>query len=83
MVHADLVDLGVIGGHKRRGHRFSRAGLQLWLRHSLAQIQTEQRRLSIERELEAARQIQSATLPRELPRLCGISIAARYLPLQP
>lgn len=41
----------------------------------------EQRLLSIQKELEIARQIQSATLPRESPRVVGLNIAAQYLPM--
>jgi phosphoserine phosphatase RsbU/P len=41
----------------------------------------EQRLLSIQKELEIARQIQSAILPREVPRVAGLDIAAQYLPM--
>jgi serine phosphatase RsbU (regulator of sigma subunit) len=41
----------------------------------------EQRLLSIQKELEIARQIQSAILPREVPSIAGLDIAARYLPM--
>lgn len=41
----------------------------------------EQRLLSIQKELEIARQIQSSILPRELPRVSGLDIAAQYLPM--
>jgi phosphoserine phosphatase RsbU/P len=39
----------------------------------------EERLLAINKELEIARQIQSSILPRELPRLAGLDIAARHL----
>jgi sigma-B regulation protein RsbU (phosphoserine phosphatase) len=39
----------------------------------------EERLLAISKELEIARQIQSSLLPRELPRLAGLEIAARHL----
>jgi sigma-B regulation protein RsbU (phosphoserine phosphatase) len=39
----------------------------------------EERLLAINKELEIARQIQSSLLPRELPRLAGLEIAARHL----
>lgn len=41
----------------------------------------EQRLLSIQKELEIARQIQFAILPREAPHVAGLNIAARYLPM--
>ena len=39
----------------------------------------EERLLAINKELEIARQIQSSLLPREIPRLAGLEIAARHL----
>ncbi len=39
----------------------------------------EERLLEINKELEIARQIQSSLLPREVPRLPGLDIAARHL----
>jgi|HubBroStandDraft_3_1064219.scaffolds.fasta_scaffold53296_1 hypothetical protein len=41
----------------------------------------EHRLLAINKELEIARQIQSSILPREVPSIAGIEIAARYLPM--
>lgn len=41
----------------------------------------EQRLLSIQKELEIARQIQSCILPREVPRVRGLDIAAQYVPM--
>jgi phosphoserine phosphatase RsbU/P len=41
----------------------------------------EHRLLAIDKELEIARQIQSSILPREVPRITGLEIAARYLPM--
>lgn len=37
--------------------------------------------LTINKELDIARQIQASTLPREVPRVSGLGIAARYLPM--
>jgi sigma-B regulation protein RsbU (phosphoserine phosphatase) len=39
----------------------------------------EERLLAINKELEIARQIQSSILPRDVPRLVGLDIAARHL----
>src|SRR5262249_42584052 len=41
----------------------------------------EQRLLSIQKELEIARQIQSSILPREVPCVASLDIAALYLPM--
>ena len=41
----------------------------------------EHRLLAIDKELEIAQQIQSSILPREVPRIAGLDIAARYLPM--
>jgi len=41
----------------------------------------EHRLLAINKELEIARQIQSSILPREMPSITGLEIAARYLPM--
>ena len=81
VVHTDLVDLGVIGGHKVEAIGFLALVCCLGYAAALRTYGNEQRLFSIQRELEIARQIQSAILPREVPRLRGISIAARYLPM--
>jgi len=41
----------------------------------------EERLLAIDKELEIARRIQSSTLPRSVPTLTGLEIAARYVPM--
>jgi len=41
----------------------------------------EERLLEINKELQIANQIQSSILPREVPRLAGLEIAARYVPM--
>jgi serine phosphatase RsbU (regulator of sigma subunit) len=41
----------------------------------------EERLLAINKELQIANQIQSSILPREVPQLAGLEIAARYLPM--
>jgi sigma-B regulation protein RsbU (phosphoserine phosphatase) len=40
----------------------------------------EQAKLALERELSAAREIQKSLLPRELPEMSGIDVAARSVP---
>jgi phosphoserine phosphatase RsbU/P len=44
-------------------------------------VANEERLFAIGKELEIARQIQSSILPREIPRLAGLEIAARYVPM--
>jgi sigma-B regulation protein RsbU (phosphoserine phosphatase) len=44
-------------------------------------LATEERLLALHQELEIARAIQSATLPQDVPRLSGLEIAARYVPM--
>ncbi len=44
-------------------------------------LANEERLLAIGKELEIAAQIQSSILPREVPRIFGLEIAARYVPM--
>jgi serine phosphatase RsbU (regulator of sigma subunit) len=44
-------------------------------------LATEERLLALHQELEIARAIQSATLPQDVPKLYGLEIAARYMPM--
>jgi sigma-B regulation protein RsbU (phosphoserine phosphatase) len=41
----------------------------------------EEQLLNINKELEIARQIQASILPRDVPHLAGLEIAARYVPM--
>jgi len=43
--------------------------------------QLAQQLFAIQKELETARQIQHSILPREIPKLAGLDIAARYIPM--
>jgi phosphoserine phosphatase RsbU/P len=44
-------------------------------------LSNEQGLLAIQKELEIARQIQSSILPRDIPRIAGLDIAATYQPM--
>ena len=44
-------------------------------------MHNEERLVSLDKELEIARRIQSSILPREMPRTPQIRVAARYLPM--
>ena len=46
-----------------------------------AREQLARQLLSINSELEMAREIQMSILPHEIPRIKGLEIAARYLPM--
>jgi len=41
----------------------------------------EESLLNLNKELEIARQIQASTLPKEVPRIAGLEVAARYVPM--
>lgn len=41
----------------------------------------EQQLVAIEKEMESATRIQASILPREMPRMAGLDLAARYVPL--
>jgi phosphoserine phosphatase RsbU/P len=81
VVWNNLADLG-----KRHGPNFEPAGFLVLIccLGYVAAARTysnEQRLLSIQKELEIARQIQSSILPREVPRVSGLDIAAQYVPM--
>ena len=44
-------------------------------------LATEERLQALHQELEIARAIQASTLPRDVPKLAGLAIAARYVPM--
>lgn len=44
-------------------------------------LASERQLVAVSRELELARKIQQSILPRELPHVAGLSVAARYIPM--
>jgi sigma-B regulation protein RsbU (phosphoserine phosphatase) len=83
IVRANLAGLGVVQGI---GHQIEFIGFLVFvccLGYITAHrtFDTEERLLEIDKELEIAQQIQSATLPRQIPKLPGLEIAARYVPM--
>jgi sigma-B regulation protein RsbU (phosphoserine phosphatase) len=79
VLHANLKALGILPGPD-----VEFLGFLVWvacLGYVAARrtLLNEERLLAINKELEIARQIQSSLLPRELPRLAGLEIAARHL----
>lgn len=81
VVHTDLMGMGVIAGHNVEAIGFLALVCCLGYVAALRTYANEQRLLSFQKELEIARQIQFAILPRKVPPLSGISIAVRYLPM--
>ena len=57
----------------------ARVHTHLALRETRAQL--ERQLVAIRSELETARQIQLSILPREIPKLAGLDIAPRYIPM--
>jgi sigma-B regulation protein RsbU (phosphoserine phosphatase) len=81
VLHANLVGLRVIPGRNLEPIGFLAfvCTLGYLVAHRIS-VQ-EQSLRAIEKELEIAQQIQTSILPREVPRLVQLEIAARYLPM--
>jgi sigma-B regulation protein RsbU (phosphoserine phosphatase) len=81
VLHANLVGLGLIAGRDVEpiGFLFFVCTLGYLVAHRI--FAREENLFAIQKELEIARQIQSSILPREPPRVAGLEIAARYLPM--
>jgi serine phosphatase RsbU (regulator of sigma subunit) len=81
VVHSNLLDLNLIRGRSVEPIGFLILVCCLGYVAALRTYSNEQRLLAIQKELEIARRIQSSILPREVPRLAGLDIAARYVPM--
>jgi phosphoserine phosphatase RsbU/P len=81
IVHANLLGLKVLAGHNVEFVGFMVFVASLAYVSAYRAYGNEQRLLEINKELEIARQIQGSTLPRDVPALEGLEIAARYLPM--
>jgi len=81
VVRNNLAYLGILPGRDIEAIGF--LGLVCCLGYVAASrtYSNEQRLLSIQKELEIAREIQFSILPREVPRVAGLDIAAQYLPM--
>jgi phosphoserine phosphatase RsbU/P len=81
VVHANLLGLKILTGHNVEflGFLVFVAGLGYIAAYRI--FANEERLLSINKELEIARRIQSSTLPQSVPALPGLEIAARYVPM--
>ncbi len=81
IVHANLLGLHLVPGANFEFLGFLAFVCCLGYLIALRIFSTEERLLAIHKELEIARQIQSSTLPREIPSLPHLQIAARYVPM--
>jgi sigma-B regulation protein RsbU (phosphoserine phosphatase) len=79
--HANLTSLNVLPGSDVEpvGFLIFVCTLGYLVAHRI--FAREESLLAIQKELQIARQIQTSILPRDVPRLAGIEIAARYLPM--
>jgi phosphoserine phosphatase RsbU/P len=81
VVHANLLGLGLAPGRNVEFIGFLVLVGSLGYVSAQRIFANEERLLAINKELEIARQIQSSILPREIPRMPGLDIAARYVPI--
>jgi serine phosphatase RsbU (regulator of sigma subunit) len=81
VLHANLVGLHIISGENLEPIGFLAfvCSLGYLVAHRISA--REEDLFAIQKELEIAQRIQSSILPREIPRLAGLDIAARYLPM--
>jgi phosphoserine phosphatase RsbU/P len=81
VLHANLVGLALIPGRDVEpiGFLFFVCTLGYFVARRI--FAREESLFAIQKELEIAEQIQSSILPRDVPRVPGLEIAARYLPM--
>jgi serine phosphatase RsbU (regulator of sigma subunit) len=81
VVHANLLGLRILAGHNVEflGFLVFVACLGYIAAHRILAL--EEQFLTINKELEIARRIQSSILPQSVPTLAGLEIAARYVPM--
>src|SRR6266849_4711793 len=81
VTHANLVGLAVLRGRDVEPIGFLAFVFSLGYLVAHRTFAREESLFAIQKELEIAEQIQRSILPREVPRLAGVEIAARYLPM--
>jgi sigma-B regulation protein RsbU (phosphoserine phosphatase) len=81
IVHANLLGLRILPGYNIEFLGFLVFVACLGYVSAYRTFANEERLLAINRELEIARRIQSSTLPKTVPTLRGLEIAARYVPM--
>src|SRR5271157_2947687 len=81
VLHANLVGLAALRGRDVEPIGFLVFVFSLGYLVAHRVFAKEESLFAIQKELEIAEQIQTSILPREVPRLAGVEIAARYLPM--
>lgn len=81
VIHSNLVDLGIVRGRSVEPIGFLALVCCLGYLAAVRTFANEERLRSVQEELKIARRIQSSILPRDLPRIGGLDIAARYVPM--
>jgi serine phosphatase RsbU (regulator of sigma subunit) len=81
IVHANLLGLKILTGHNVEFLGFLVFVGSLGYISAHRAFSNEERLLAINKELEIARRIQSSTLPRDVPSLKGLEVAACYVPM--
>ena len=81
VIHSNLVDLRVVRGRGVEPIGFLALVCCLGYLAAIRTVSNEERLVSVQKELTIARQIQWSILPRDLPRIDGLDIAARYIPM--
>ena len=81
VTHANLVGLAVLRGRDVEPIGFFAFVFSLGYLVAHRIFAKEESLFAIQKELEIAERIQRSVLPREVPRLAGVEIAARYLPM--
>ena len=81
VVHANLLGLKILAGQNVEFLGFLVFVACLGYVSAYRTLANEERLLAINKELEIARRIQSSTLPKSVPRLAGLEIASRYVPM--
>jgi serine phosphatase RsbU (regulator of sigma subunit) len=81
VTHANLVGLAVLRGRDVEPIGFLAFVFSLGYLVAHRIFAKEESLFAIQKELEIAEQIQTSILPRDVPHLVGVEIAARYLPM--
>jgi phosphoserine phosphatase RsbU/P len=81
ILYANLRSLGLLGGVDIEFLGFFVFACCLGYITMARSFAKEEQLVTLNKELEIARQIQGSTLPREVPRISGLEIAARYMPM--
>ncbi len=81
VVHANLLGLKILTGHNVEFLGFLVFVVGLGYISAYRIFANEERLLTINKELEIARRIQSSILPQSVLTLAGLEIAARYVPM--